>query len=165
VREELELPLFRICDTIGVTRIMRGCTRQGLIQPMDDMTTLSAAEEPLEQSEPVAESPGSEPVPPDTPSAEMMGGEEGTPRRVRVRVRTNWLATILVGIVMFVLGGLGGYVGRPIISPPPPTPTPAAAQAQPANMQALLTMLISKTRHFEGSPNAPVTILEFGDFQ
>ncbi len=79
---------------------------------------------------------------------------------------TRFLPTVLVGILMFVLGGVGGFVGRPYIMPPPPTPTPVAApQQQPADIQSILALLISKTRHFKGSPNAPVTMLEFADFQ
>jgi hypothetical protein len=76
---------------------------------------------------------------------------------------TALIPTILFGTLMFVLGGVGGFVGRPYIISP--TPTQSAAQQQQAKMQALLEMLVSKTRHFKGNVNAPVTLLEFGDFQ
>jgi hypothetical protein len=82
--------------------------------------------------------------------------------------RDDLLPTIVVGVLMFLIGGLTGFVSRPIVMPPPipPTPTLSASQEQQkANMQALLTKLISMTRHFEGNANAPVTILEFADFQ
>jgi hypothetical protein len=78
---------------------------------------------------------------------------------------TAMIPTIFVGVLMFVLGGLGGFVARPYIMPPSPTPTQSAAQQQQTKMQALLDMLVSKTRHFKGNANAPVTLLEFGDFQ
>ncbi len=39
-----------------------------------------------------------------------------------------------------------------------PTPTDA-------DMQQLMTFLVDNTRHFKGDPNAPVTIIEFSDFQ
>jgi hypothetical protein len=82
------------------------------------------------------------------------------------RSSRRWIGlipTAIFGILMFVLGGVGGFVGRPYIMVP--TPTLTAAQDQQGKMQALLDMLISKTRHFKGNANAPVTLLEFGDFQ
>lgn len=87
--------------------------------------------------------------------------EEAEPARSR-----RWIGlipTAIFGVLMFVLGGVGGFVGRPYLLVP--TPTLTAPEQQQAKMQALLEMLISKTRHFKGSANAPVTLLEFGDFQ
>jgi len=44
------------------------------------------------------------------------------------------------------------------------TPTiDPTAQAQ--SQQELMTFLISQMKHFKGDPNAPVTIIEFSDFQ
>ncbi len=65
-------------------------------------------------------------------------------------------AGILLALVMFLLGGAAGYFGRPIISP---EPTPQDPQA------AFLATVISKVRHFQGNPNAPVTMIEFSDYQ
>jgi protein-disulfide isomerase len=43
----------------------------------------------------------------------------------------------------------------------PPSPDPEAA----ATPDELMAMLIEQTRHFQGDPDAPVTIIEFSDFQ
>jgi len=93
----------------------------------------------------------------------------------------SW-ATPIVGIIMLVAGFLGGYFGRPLFSSEGPavavggesspvdtvqattmSPTPDATRA--AQQQALMTAVIEHTRHFLGDPNAPVTIIEFSDFQ
>jgi protein-disulfide isomerase len=34
-----------------------------------------------------------------------------------------------------------------------------------AQQQELMTAVVERTRHFHGDPNAPVTIIEFSDFQ
>jgi hypothetical protein len=44
-----------------------------------------------------------------------------------------------------------------------PTATPDMAQATQA--AAVMEAVIARTRHFKGNPNAPVTLIEFGDFQ
>ena len=84
----------------------------------------------------------------------------------------SW-ATPIVGVVMLVLGLLVGYYGRPLIlgqvqseasvnsSPPVVIPTADNSAAQ----QKLMKTVLAKTRHFKGDPNAPVTIIEFADFQ
>lgn len=79
---------------------------------------------------------------------------------------------------MLAIGLLGGYFGRPLLLPQPPatvassqsgaaSPAEAAAgsQDQPANPDELMAFVVSQTRHFKGDPNAPVTIIEFSDFQ
>ena len=84
----------------------------------------------------------------------------------------SW-ATPIVGILMLVLGLLVGYYGRPLIlsqvqseasvdsSPPVVIPTADNSAAQ----QNLMETVLAKTRHFMGDPNAPITIIEFADFQ
>jgi protein-disulfide isomerase len=82
--------------------------------------------------------------------------------------RDNLVPTVVVGVLMFLIGALTGFVSRPIVMPPPIPPAPtlsAAQQQQQAGMQAILAKLIPMTRHFEGNANAPVTMLEFADFQ
>ncbi len=87
-------------------------------------------------------------------------------------------ATPLVGLVMLALGLLGGYFGRPLLDtarPPSPqsaasapaTPNPALGGTgdQEAQQQALMEALIQQTVHFKGNPDAPVTLIEFSDFQ
>ncbi len=82
--------------------------------------------------------------------------EEPSTRRAPRRVGTNLVMTIVFGLAMFILGGFAGYVGRPVISP-----SPTAADPR----QAMLQSVIQRTRHFKGNANAPVTIIEFSDYQ
>lgn len=106
-----------------------------------DSGLVPQAEPPIEQTEPEWEQAG--------------------PARSR-----KWIGLVpiaIFGLLMFLLGGVGGFVGRPYLLVP--TPTLGASEQQQAKMQELLEMLVSKTRHFKGSANAPVTLLEFGDFQ
>ncbi|MBI5035318.1 MAG: J domain-containing protein [Chloroflexi bacterium] len=63
------------------------------------------------------------------------------------------LTGILVNLLMLAFGVIIGFVGRPIVMPPP-DPQSAALQK-----------VIAATRHFRGEANAPVTIIEFADFQ
>lgn len=54
-----------------------------------------------------------------------------------------------------------------------PTSAPASssntstddAASRAATAQRVMDMLIAQTRHFKGDPNAPVTMIEFSDFQ
>jgi uncharacterized lipoprotein YddW (UPF0748 family) len=46
----------------------------------------------------------------------------------------------------------------------PPTATNIETQEQVQQRQALMDALIPQVRHFKGSPDAPVTIIEFSDF-
>ena len=85
----------------------------------------------------------------------------------------SW-ATPIVGFVMLILGLLAGYYIRPlilaqstnaassaIISPPVAIPTADNSATQ----KQLMDSVVAKTRHFKGDANAPVTIIEFADFQ
>ena len=84
----------------------------------------------------------------------------------------SW-ATPIVGILMLILGLLAGYYVRPLIlnqaqseasvnsGLPVAIPTADNSAAQ----QKLMETILAKTRHFKGDPNAPVTIIEFADFQ
>lgn len=84
----------------------------------------------------------------------------------------SW-ATPIVGVVMLVLGLLVGYYGRPFtraeiqseasVNSAPPVVIPTADNS--AAQQQLMETVVAQTRHFRGDPNAPVTIIEFGDFQ
>ncbi|HNB53774.1 MAG TPA: hypothetical protein PK530_17635 [Anaerolineales bacterium] len=96
----------------------------------------------------------------------------------------SW-ATPIVGIFMLIAGLLGGYFLRPLFDTPiimEATETPSASAEQPtspaaqaptepvsedqaARQQELMNMVIAQTRHFKGAENAPITLIEFSDFQ
>jgi len=79
----------------------------------------------------------------------------------------SW-ATPLVGVVMLIIGFLGGYYGRPLVSGTEEQATVPQSIAPPqagAGSEELMAYLVSQTRHFKGNPDAPVTLIEFGDFQ
>lgn len=94
-------------------------------------------------------------------------------------------STPLVGLVMLMAGLLIGYFGRPVVAArlagatatPVATATAVVATVpeepevslnpnpQPRSQEELVTYLVTQTRHFKGSADAPVTIIEFSDFQ
>jgi hypothetical protein len=93
----------------------------------------------------------------------------------------SW-ATPIIGIVMLVVGLLGGYYIRPLLSPEPapvaaaevstssetekpPAVVPTSDAERAAQQQELMTAVVERTRHFRGDPDAPITIIEFSDFQ
>lgn len=91
----------------------------------------------------------------------------------------SW-ATPVVGLVMLVVGLLVGYFGRPLLAQQLPSKTPIAAAptsastpnpqtsaaTQPAaSLKEVMDILIPQVKHFKGDPNAPVTFIEFSDFQ
>lgn len=93
--------------------------------------------------------------------------------------RSSLLVPFVVGVVMLGIGLLAGYFGRPLVTPEPTT-APAVASADSGNQAAarsaspavpdssgpaLMDGVITRTRHFKGEPGAPITIIEFGDFQ
>ena len=84
----------------------------------------------------------------------------------------SW-ATPIVGILMLALGLLVGYYVRPFmpnqaqldgsVNSEAPAVIPTADNS--AAQQKLMETFVAQTRHFRGSPTAPVTIIEFADFQ
>lgn len=97
--------------------------------------------------------------------------EEVQPKRQPViTINIQSWATPLVGVVMLIIGLLGGYYGRPLIggaegrATAPQTIASAQSQGGAGN-EELVAYLISQTRHFTGNPDAPATLIEFGDFQ
>ena len=96
--------------------------------------------------------------------------ETQTKRQPAVTINIQSWATPLVGVVMLIIGLFGGYYGRPLIGGTAEQATApqtiASAQSQGgAGNEELMAYLVSQTRHFKGDPDAPVTLIEFGDFQ
>jgi hypothetical protein len=78
---------------------------------------------------------------------------------------------IVVGVAMLLVGGILGYIGRGVYGPEAvaanatSSAVAVAIQTRAAANKEVMTMLIRETRHFKGDANAPVTIIEFSDFQ
>ncbi len=85
-----------------------------------------------------------------------------------IRALVKLLAIAIAGLLMAVLVGCGG---RPEATPSPIEPTPGAPTAAvtpsvvPTETPEVMGTVVAQTRHFQGDPNAPVTMIEFGDFQ
>ena len=87
--------------------------------------------------------------------------------------------TLLVGVAMLLIGVLVGFFGRSLVTTLPENETnvavadagnssTASEASQPASTPsaaALMDAVVGQTRHFRGDPNAPITIIEFGDFK
>lgn len=90
----------------------------------------------------------------------------------------SW-ATPIVGVVMLVIGLLAGYYGRPLLAGTQDSanaggsaaaePTSGVSQVEPpannASSEEVMAFLTSNIRHFRGDENAPITMIEFSDFQ
>ena len=75
-------------------------------------------------------------------------------------------STPIVGLVMLMAGLLIGYFGRPVVAAVPEAPEVSVnPNPQPRSQEELVAYLVTQTRHFKGSADAPVTIIEFSDFQ
>lgn len=112
---------------------------------------------------------------------ETISGEQKPPV---LTIHLHSWTTPLVGIVMLVIGLAAGYSARPLldavrngpatvvtVAPQAAAPT-TTAQPQPTvdpavvaqGRKNMMDALIAQTRHFEGDPNAPVTIIELSDY-
>jgi len=113
---------------------------------------------------------------------ELDGHEEAFPEVAprTVAVRVDLLVMLIAGVL---IGVVIGYLGRPLLASEPqraaqpqvesvadasaptsPTAAPASS-ADNSSAQTLMASMVAKTRHFRGNPDAPVTIIEFSDFQ
>jgi len=123
----------------------------------------------------------------------MQTPNDSSPSERGAAALMNNLVVIINGLIMLAIGIVIGYLGRPLVAPesapeaqtivitatPDPAavtattqpeastlfPTPTANAASATQAADLMTTVIGQTRHFRGDPNAPVTIVEFADFQ
>lgn len=95
------------------------------------------------------------------------------------RNNPGWLLPTAAAAAL-VVGLLGGFFGRPLVEGYLPgsessgenlaeegevVPRPTLSADQQAQRQLVMETLVGETRHFKGDPDAPVTIIEFSDFQ
>ncbi len=116
----------------------------------------------------------------------MMDQSKGEKPALTVVIQSWW--TPALAVIMLVVGLLAGYFGHQILnkSPEPsgvvaavttlvptlpadqvtvPTTTVDPTMAAITSNEQLMTYLVSNTTHFQGDPNAKVTIIEFSDYQ
>lgn len=87
-------------------------------------------------------------------SAEPVDARATTPATTpRPRSQRGRWQGIIINAAVLIAGIAIGFIGRPFI------------MRQPTQQEALAQSVMAQTRHFKGNANAPVTIVEFGDFQ
>jgi protein-disulfide isomerase len=99
--------------------------------------------------------------------------EEHSEKPAAVVIKIQSWSTPIVGLLMLLVGLTAGYFGRPLLAPQAveSTATGNSSSTSPvdenvaAQQADLMEEVVAKVRHFKGDPDAPVTIVEFGDFQ
>lgn len=76
-----------------------------------------------------------------------------SPATPRFKRKRSVIPGVFVNILVLVVGVAIGFVGRPFVI------------HEPTQQEKLVQAVMAQTRHFKGNDNAPVTIIEFGDFQ
>lgn len=102
----------------------------------------------------------------------MTDQPQGQKPALTVIVQSWW--TPALAVIMLVVGLLVGYLGRPLFNKDAQTPGAVAAVTTPAvnptiaaidSSEKFMAYIVSQTKHFEGDPNAKVTLIEFSDYQ
>jgi protein-disulfide isomerase len=122
---------------------------------------------------PAADLPEADLPAPDMPEELPEQSKDGSKPALVINIH-SW-ATPIIGVVMLVVGLTAGYFGQPLIANVKSAGNPVASQepasgqvsqeGSPASTPTLMEYLIGQTRHFQGDQNAPVTLIEFSDFQ
>jgi hypothetical protein len=115
----------------------------------------------------------------------LIDNPRGDKPALTVVIQSWW--TPILAIVALIAGLLLGFFGRPLVNkaidltgevaaaitpggttsdnlPAVTTSTPDPTQVAD-NQAKLMAFLVSQTTHFKGDPNAPVTLIEFSDYQ
>jgi hypothetical protein len=74
---------------------------------------------------------------------------------------------MLIAIAVLFTGLLFGLSKRPVstLKDQESAPTTEATKSEEERRKNIVQAVTAQTRHFKGDPDAPVTILEFSDFQ
>ena len=110
----------------------------------------------------------------EKPQEEQEPQEEQKPKpeKIALTIHIHSWATPIVGLLTLIIGLLGGYFIRPTVLPllSKATLTPTASAEVDtgetnAGQPGLKDYVVAQTTHFMGDANAPVTVIEFSDFQ
>ena len=116
----------------------------------------------------------------------MTDQPKGEKSALTVVIQSWW--TPAIAVLMLVVGLLAGYFGRPLLTKDSqttgivaavntPVPTISASQATAPtstvnptiaainSREQFMAYIVGQTTHFQGDPNATVTLIEFSDFQ
>lgn len=112
---------------------------------------------------------------PDQPETEVSSPEvtpgDNRPDEAQPQKRGGQRVWVLF-VVGLLVGGLAGFSLRPLLIPEPEANAAAPLAAvedsgqinEPNPHQAIMLAVIDGSRHFQGDANAPITLVEFGDF-
>ncbi len=118
--------------------------------------------------------------PPHAPAASPPPAADDRPATSSTPPHNPLLPLLLItsSLLIFAVGFGAGLWARPLLLPAPvaeapteaqPTAPAAAAEApagpSDADREHIMQMLATQTRHFRGDPDAPLTMIEFSDFQ
>lgn len=122
------------------------------------------------------------PEQPNSEAPEELEDEQEPERKPALVLNIYSLWTPILAVLMLIVGLLAGYFARPYIqdrittsSPSAPssevaqvegTPQPTVDPIQVAESRAqMMEFLVGQTVHFKGDESAPITLIEFSDFQ
>jgi hypothetical protein len=114
----------------------------------------------------------------------MIDQPQGQKPALTVIIQSWW--TPALAVIMLVVGFLLGYLGRPLVTKnaqptgavaavttpvatipgvSAPTTTVNPTIAAISSRDQFMAYIVSQTSHFQGDPNAAVTLIEFSDYQ
>ncbi len=103
----------------------------------------------------------------------MKSEKQKSAERPAISIVIHSWDTVLACVVTLVIGLVVGFLARPMVA----VGTPASAAAQPAeppdpfvtkansDPKGVMKVALNQVKHFRGRADAPVTMLEFSDFQ
>ncbi len=101
----------------------------------------------------------------------MIEGENIEPTEISEPESGQKSRILIIGIAMLLVGLILGYLGRGAFGPEAisarktETAAAAAVQTQVSSNQEMMKSIVAETIHFKGDPAAPITMIEFSDFQ